>query len=828
MSRSLPVDLAERVSALTREFRSGIEVARPDPPSSAEEFVRLLGVQQPSGHGALHGRALDAALLGLWSAGHPFLFALVRQGDELRVVLGASGCDGGTDDVRSLITATVPGAELALCSPDPIIESVRDWPFGAAFAGVPTLAKGQGLSGLVRAMPTRGWTYLVLGSPIPGDEIQQTVAWYAEEARSVANLHLRQGTVEFSNQPLARIYHGLLTRGLSQWQRGASVGMWRTKGFLLADSQRTLDQGTTLLVSILRGKNSLPQPFQVVPCTKTRPNGQCLEAPTTELPSSLLAGLVSLPEEEVPGFSLRPRRVFAQAPLGGLQTKSVPIGHLVTQSGVQPNQVSVEADQLVRHVFISGLSGGGKTHTAQHLLARLWKDHRLPFLVIEPAKTEYRRLASPGSGVEPWVFTLGNEREAPFRINPFEVPEGVPVQTHIDLLRTLFQATFAGLYPPMPYLLEQALLDVYVARGWDLASDTGAAGRPTPTLGDVCARAYEVADSAGYDSQVTQNVRTALRVRIGSLMVGAKGHMLHTDHSLPMAELLARPTVLELSAIGDPELVAFLMGLLLIRLWEHCVWARGECSELRHVTLIEEAHRLLAHRTSASSPDASSVRSTAVESFCQLLTEVRAYGEGLVIVDQSPAKLHPDVLRGTSLKIVHRLAAEDDRRAVGGCMGMKPDQINALTSLRVGEAAVFGEGSHSSMLVQVAPHPPWGTRLSGPVDLRRHMRPFFSRFPGWLSTAARQGPASGVGGDPLAMLAAEMENIILASPPDEVWTRLAQALSKAARAVVPADEVPFRALSLGLAAAERLKLPGELRAKMARNLSEALFPEEER
>ncbi len=827
MTRSLPLDLAERVSALTREFRRGVEVARPDPPSPAGEFVRLLSVQHPSGHGALRARALDAVLLGLWSAGQPFLFSLFRHADELRVVFGAPEREGGTGDLRNLVTATVPGAELDLYSPDPIIKSVQDSPFGASFAGVPTLAKGQGLSGLVRAMPTCGWIYLVLGSPIPGDEIHQTIAWFAEEARSVANLHLRQGTVESSNHPLARIYHGLLTRGLGQWQRGASVGMWRIKGFLLADSQRTLDQGTTLLVSILRGKNSLPQPFQAVPCSKSGLNRRCLDAPTTELPSSLLAGLVSLPEEEVPGFSLRPRRVFAQAPLGG-QQKKVTIGHLVTQTGVQPNQVSVEADQLVRHVFISGLTGGGKTHTAQHLLAQLWKDHRLPFLVIEPAKPEYRRLASPSSGVEPWVFTLGNEREAPFRINPFEVPEGVPVQTHIDLLRTLFQATFAGFYPPMPYLVEQALLDVYVARGWDLARDTGAAGRPAPTLSDVCARAYEVADSAGYDPQVTQNVRTALRVRLGSMMVGAKGHMLHTDHALPIAELIARPTILELSAIGDPELVAFLMGLLVIRLWEHCVWARGECSELRHVTLVEEAHRLLAHRTGVSSPDGSSVRSTAVESFCQLLTEVRAYGEGMVIVDQSPAKLHPDVLRGTSLKIAHRLAAEDDRRAVGGCMGMQPDQIRALSSLRVGEAAVFGEGSHSSMLVQVAPHPPWETRLSGPVDLRRHMRPFFSRFPGWLSSEAPRGPVSGVGGDPLASLATDMESIILASPPDEVWARLAEALSQAARAVAPADEVPFRALSLGLAAAERLGLPSQVRSKMARNLADALLPEEGR
>jgi hypothetical protein len=256
----------------------------------------------------------------------------------------------------------------------------------------------------------------------------------------------------------------------------------------------------------------------------------------------------------------------------------------------------------------------------------------------------------------------------------------------------------------MPYLLEEALYEIYRERGWDLSSGACSLGRSSrfPTLSDLCAKVEEVVERAGYDPEVTQNVQTALRVRLNSLKMGAKGRMLDSQDSMPMEELLEGPAVLELAAIGDPEVVAFLMGLLWLRLYEHR-FAQGP-SPLRHITLLEEAHRLLARQIQPSGhPEVSNVRAQAVEVFCNMLAELRAFGEGLIIVDQSPTKLHPDILKNTNLKVVHRLVAKEDREAIGGCTNMSEAQMRALATLTTGQAACYTEGMKEPFLVQVPP-----------------------------------------------------------------------------------------------------------------------------
>jgi len=99
------------------------------------------------------------------------------------------------------------------------------------------------------------------------------------------------------------------------------------------------------------------------------------------------------------------------------------------------------------------------------------------------------------------------------RINPFEVPPGVLVQTHIDFLKSLFSAAFV-LYPPMPYVLEQSIQEVYQDRGWDLATNTNFRGSDTPrlfpTLSDLAVKIGVVVDRMGYDDRITMDVKAGL------------------------------------------------------------------------------------------------------------------------------------------------------------------------------------------------------------------------------------------------------------------------------------------------------------------------------
>ena len=195
----------------------------------------------------------------------------------------------------------------------------------------------------------------------------------------------------------------------------------------------------------------------------------------------------------------------------------------------------------------------------------------------------------------------------------------------------------------------------------------------------------------GYGREITDNVRGFIRIRLGSLRLGTTGRFLEGGHPLDFGEVLRSRVVVELEDVGDDQDKAFLMGTLLIRLIEHLrVDSRRAggtgVAQLRHLTVIEEAHRLLRHQVERG-PGAH-----AVEMFAALLAEIRAYGEGIVVAEQIPTKLIPDVIKNTAVKILHRLPARDDRDAVGATMNLTEAQSTYLVTLSPGTAAVFTDG----------------------------------------------------------------------------------------------------------------------------------------
>ncbi|WP_410587210.1 ATP-binding protein [Amycolatopsis sp. lyj-23] len=371
---------------------------------------------------------------------------------------------------------------------------------------------------------------------------------------------------------------------------------------------------------------------------------------------------------------------------------------------------TVPVTDLTRHVFVTGVTGAGKTNTVFTLLDGAHRSGT-PLLVLEPAKAEYRALLRhPRIGPDLQVFTLSDETVSPLRLNPFEAEPGTPVQMHLDLLRSLFVASF-GMWDTLPQVLERCLFEIYADRGWDIAGDgnprLGAApgderAAAFPTLADLAGKAAEVIAELGYEDKISDNLRAALVTRVNALRIGGKGAMLDTPGSTPSEQLFTRPTVLELERLGDDDDKAFLMGLVLIKLAEYRR-ARGYHDSVRHLLVIEEAHRLLAGGTPKPTDLGGDPKMKAVTAFANLLAEVRVYGQGVVIADQVPVKLAPDVIKNTNLKIVHRLVAEDDRKAVGATMAMRQAQLTALTTLGRGTAAMFSEGDDAPILVTPRP-----------------------------------------------------------------------------------------------------------------------------
>ncbi len=702
-AKDLNADLAAFLNAPT-----ATEAIRPPSlPHATASFFRITSVPRATVKSGSPRGSLQKTITALWSLELPFVFALLAYEGELHVLIGAGDRRESGVSVQDLVRGCLPGVQLEKVPPARMTESMA-WPYKVTAWGTPSPGQAP-LDILVRGLPDHGWIYLVLAKPVAVRQIESALSQLSEEEKWLTYTWLRPGTLEAAANPTASQLKNLVEEAIRQCRLGLLLGMWHSWILFAAETPAVTHIGSGLLTSAFAGRRSLPHPFRISPCDPVAQS----KLGCTDLPTSLLSQLAHLPSIEAPGYRITRDRSFSES-LPPTATSPLSLGKLVTIGGSRGSVVEIEAEDLIRHAFITGITGSGKTCTCQSLLVQLWKRHRIPFWVIEPAKREHRNLKRISGMEETLVFTLGDEREAPFRVNILQVPPGVPVQTHIDLLRTLFQAAFAGLYPPLPYLLEQALIESYESLDWDLATDVGDSNRSCPRLEDLYRHACLVAERAGYDPEVTQNVRTALKVRLGSLLIGAKGKLLNVQSSFPFETLVDRPVVFELASIGDPDLVALLIGALLVRLYEHRAFhpESRRSPGLTHVTVLEEAHRLLSHRTAPAHPDASSIRHLAIETFCNLLTEVRAFGEGIIVVDQSPAKLHPDILRGTDLKIVHRLLAEDDRQAVGGCMGMTDVQMQALSSLSVGEAVVFNHALASPTLVQIvplAPPPAWGS-----------------------------------------------------------------------------------------------------------------------
>jgi hypothetical protein len=267
------------------------------------------------------------------------------------------------------------------------------------------------------------------------------------------------------------------------------------------------------------------------------------------------------------------------------------------------------------------------------------------------------------------------------------------------------------MYASMPFLLEEAVVEVYLDKGWELATSTNSyidvenCGDEfydyLPTLEDLLQKIDVVVQRKQYAQELSMDLSAALKARLSSLLTGSKGLMLNTRRSTPLGELMQEQVILELKYVGDDDEKCFLMGLILSSIYEYLEVHHEAEKDLRHVLLIEEAHRLLKRTPDFSAMESSNPRGKAVETFTNIISEIRAYGEGVIIDDQIPAKLAPDVVKNTNLKIVHRTLAKDDRDYVGATMRLIPEQNDELPLLKVGQAVCHREGWDKPFLIQI-------------------------------------------------------------------------------------------------------------------------------
>lgn len=393
---------------------------------------------------------------------------------------------------------------------------------------------------------------------------------------------------------------------------------------------------------------------------------------------------------------------------------------------------------LTRHTLVTGFTGSGKTNTVLHLLDQLYGKHRIPFLVIEAAKKEYRALAKVKGFEDLLIFTLGDETTSPFRLNPFELLPGVRVESHLGRLQACFDAALPQ-FGILPSIIAEALEEIYRAKGWKLTDcaltpgpspkGRGEMGRLFPTLRDLFAAVVRAATERGYVGEMRDNIRAAASGRIGSLLRGSKGRMFGGQRSFPAEIIFNRPVVLELNELNEDDKALTMMFLLMwLREWRELHPAHA----LQHLTVVEEAHNVVSSVQSVSNVEiAADTKAKAVAAFANMLAEVRAYGEGIVIADQSPEKLAPDAMRNTNLQIAHQLRDRRDREAIARAMIMDAEQQDYLGKLRVGEAALFRTGMEKATFITVPAYVGAGF-MPAPAptdnDVRQHMTAFQQQY----------------------------------------------------------------------------------------------------
>ena len=346
---------------------------------------------------------------------------------------------------------------------------------------------------------------------------------------------------------------------------------------------------------------------------------------------------------------------------------------------------------LKKHAFLAGVPGSGKTNSMLHIATELWKTYKIPFLILEPAKKEYRALAMIEGMDDLLVFSPSSGTRFPLHINPFEFPQGMSLSEHIRNLMAVFEGAFT-LVAPAPFLIDNAIETVYRKKGWypDTINDDKL---PYPTMSELYVKLAEEVEKTDYEGDIKGNLRSILQVRIGSLLRREMGDVFNVSKStLAPEEWLVNPALIELEAMGTGP--ANFLTLLLSTLIRESLKVNpsADGKDLRHVMFFEEAHNLIGPKAAEVTGEDADPKLAATAYIVKMLAEVRALSEGIIIADQLPTVMAPEVIKNTGLKIGHRLTAEDDRGLLGSTMSANPTQLEQMATFLPGESLVTFEG----------------------------------------------------------------------------------------------------------------------------------------
>lgn len=546
---------------------------------------------------------------------------------------------------------------------------------------------------------------------------------FARASNVTATIGKNEGiTQSFTNH---NISHALkvLEEQMKRFEKGTAMGMWEFAAYVLSEDQNIANNVAHTYLALTQGEESFMSQSSVNlwrgdlgessgdaeeivaylrelrhPLFGLNPNLLLADStfnvypsivtPTVPLTGQELAFSLNFPRKSIPGLPILECAEFgrniAKFDEEDVTNKMLHLGDIFHMYHKEDVPVNLRQNSLASHVFVTGSTGSGKSNTIYQLLNE-GRKNGLKFLVVEPAKGEYKHVFGNHDDVS--VYGTNPQLTPLLRLNPFSFPKEIHILEHLDRLVEIFNVCWP-MYAAMPAVLKKAVEQSYQDCGWNLLESTNPYGRLYPNFNDIADNIKTIIDSSEYDDENKGAYKGALLTRIESLTNGING-LIFSNDELTNEHLFDSNVIVDLSRVGSTETKSLLMGILVLKLQEYRMTSGDMNAELKHITVLEEAHNLLKCTSTEQMAESANLLGKSVEMLANAIAEMRTYGEGFIIADQAPGLMDLSVIRNTNTKIIMRLPDFSDRDLVGKSANLNDDQIIELAKLPKGVAAVY-------------------------------------------------------------------------------------------------------------------------------------------
>ena len=658
----------------------------------------------------------------LYSAIKPFENTVLTYGENESESVTATYSHGITDTINHSITNTITQTEGRTYSTTHTESGTKGFSIGLGLGGmIPPVgifgnagfnkSHTSGISSIEGTNSSRSNAYGTTEGTSKG------VSETKSDATTKGTGASRTLQISFENKAVKKMMDTIDAQ-LERIDTAGSVGMWSCAAYCIADTPIVSEMAAAAYYSVIRGEDSYLETgaitqwsgsnlVQVADYLKKMLH-PIVDVNGSEMPAASfistkeLAIHAGFPEKSVAGLPVRTvasfgREVVSSVTDNGINCKLGTVYHI----GKEENKiVCLNTNSLASHTFITGSTGSGKSNTIYQILTEAQKSG-CTFLVIEPAKGEYKHIFGMQDGVS--VYGTNPALTPLLRVNPFKFPKGIHILEHLDRLVEIFNVCWP-MYAAMPAVLKEAVERSYQDAGWDLTESKNPYGENLyPSFADVVRNVRIIIDSSDYDAENKGAYKGSLITRLRSLTNGLNG-LIFTNDAITDSDLFDKNVIVDLSRVGSTETKSLIMGILVMQLQEYRMTSGRLNADLMHVTVLEEAHHLLKRTAMEQSNESANLLGKSVEMLGNAIAEMRTYGEGFIIADQAPGLLDMAVIRNTNTKVIMRLPDLSDRELVGKAAGLNDDQIIELSKLPLGVAAVYQNDWIEPVLCKVAHH----------------------------------------------------------------------------------------------------------------------------